>query len=79
LTLILPIGIVWSLKSLSIDLFTIILSIFHLSEYIFVGFWCPQTLNVNSFLLNHSPQYHGAIVLAHLEYFLSSRIFFRSI
>lgn len=76
LTLILTIGVIWSLTSSAIGLFTIILSIFHLSEYISVGLWCPKTLNLNSFLLNHSPQYHVALILAYLEYFIEKYYFF---
>ena len=76
LILILTIGIIWSITSPAVGLFTVILSLFHLSEYISVGFWCPRTLNVNSFLLNHSPQYHGAIIIAYVEYILEKYIFF---
>lgn len=76
LTLILTIGVIWSITSLSIGLFTIILSIFHLSEYISVALWCPKTLNIKSFLLNHSPQYHIAIFLAYLEYFIEKYYLF---
>ncbi|CAF1024553.1 unnamed protein product [Rotaria sordida] len=76
LTLILTIGFIWSITSLAIGLFTITLSIFHLSEYISVGIWCPRTLNINSFLLNHSPQYHAAILIAYLEYFIEKYYFF---
>ncbi len=76
LTLILTIGFIWSITSPAIGLFTIILSIFHLSEYISVALWCPRTLNLNSFLLNHSTQYHIAIGLAYLEYFIEKSYFF---
>ncbi|UJR29978.1 hypothetical protein I4U23_017525 [Adineta vaga] len=76
LTLILTIGCIWSFTSPSIGLFTIILSIFHLSEYISVALWCPRTLTTASFLLNHSPQYHGAIIFAYVEYFLENYFLF---
>ncbi|CAF0758797.1 unnamed protein product [Adineta steineri] len=76
LTLILTIGCIWSFTSPAIGLFTIILSIFHLSEYISVGLWCPRTLTIDSFLLNHSPQYHGAIALAYTEYFIEKYFLF---
>jgi protein-S-isoprenylcysteine O-methyltransferase len=76
LTFVLTIGVIWSLTSPAIGLFTIVLSIFHLSEYISVGFWCPRTLNLNSFLLNHSPQYHGAILIAYVEYFIEKYFLF---
>ncbi|CAF3991790.1 unnamed protein product [Rotaria sp. Silwood2] len=76
LTLILTIGFIWSITSPAIGLFTIILSMFHLSEYISVGIWCPRTLNINSFLLNHSPQYHTAILFAYLEYFIEKYYLF---
>jgi protein-S-isoprenylcysteine O-methyltransferase len=76
LTLILTIGFIWSITSPSIGLFTVILSIFHLSEYISVGLWCSKTLDLSSFLLNHSPQYHIAIFLAYLEYFIEKYYLF---
>lgn len=72
LTLLLTIGLIWALTSPAIGLFTVVLSIFHLSEYLSVGFWCPRKLDVSSFLLNHSPQYHAAIAIAYLEYFIES-------
>ena len=76
LTLLLTIGVIWSLTSLQIGLFTIILSIFHLSEYISVALWNRRRLDLKSFLLNHSPQYNGAIVLAYSEYFIERLFFF---
>jgi len=76
LTLILTIGFIWSITSPPIGLFTVILSMFHLSEYISVGLWCPKTLNLDSFLLNHSSQYHIAIFLAYLEYFIEKYYLF---
>jgi protein-S-isoprenylcysteine O-methyltransferase len=76
LTLLLTIALIWSVSSPSIGLFTVVLSIFHLSEYISVGLWCPKTLTIDSFLLNHSPQYHAAICLAYLEYFIEKYYLF---
>jgi protein-S-isoprenylcysteine O-methyltransferase len=76
LTLVLTVGCIWSITSPAIGLFTVILSIFHLSEYISVGLWCPSTLNLNSFLLNHSSQYHIAIFLAYFEYFIEKYYLF---
>ncbi len=76
LTLILTIGFIWSATSPAIGLFTVILSLFHLSEYISVGLWCPRTLKIESFLLNHSPQYHIALFLAYLEYFIEKYYLF---
>ena len=76
LTLLLTIGIIWAWTSPAIGLFTVILSIFHLSEYLSVGFWCPRTLNLSSFLLNHSLQYHAAISIAYIEYFLEKYFLF---
>lgn len=76
LTLILIIGFIWSITSPAIGLFTVILSIFHLSEYISVGIWCPKTLSLDSFLLNHSRSYHAAIMIAYLEYFVEKYYLF---
>ncbi|CAF1172811.1 unnamed protein product [Rotaria magnacalcarata] len=76
LTLLLTVGFVWLITSPAIGLFTVILSLFHLSEYISVGIWCPKTLTLDSFLLNHSPQYHAAIIVAYLEYFFEKYYLF---
>lgn len=76
LTFIVTIGLVWSFSSAAIGLFTVTLGIFHLSEYITVGLCCPKTLTLNSFLLNHSTQYHGAIIIAYVEYFIEKFYFF---
>ena len=70
LTFILAYGLIWSMTLPAIGLFTVALSIFHLSEYISVGLWCPRTLNRDSFLLNHSKEYHISIILAYFEYFI---------
>ena len=76
LIFILTIGIVWSFSSPAIGLFTVSLAVFHLSEYITVGLCCPRTLRLNSFLINHSPSYHAAIVIAYVEYFIEKFYFF---
>lgn len=76
LTLILTLALIWTFTSPAIGLFTVILSIFHLSEYLSVALWCPRNLNLSSFLLNHSPQYHTAILIAYVEYFLEKYYFF---
>ena len=75
LILTMTLGLIWSFSSTAIGLFTVTLSIFHLSEYISVGLWCPRNLALNSFLMNHSPSYHAAIVLAYVEYFLEKFYF----
>jgi protein-S-isoprenylcysteine O-methyltransferase len=76
LILLLTLGLVWSVSSPAIGLFTVTLATFHLSEFISVGLWCPRTLRLDSFLLNHSPQYNVAIVLAYAEYFLQRHFVF---
>ena len=76
LTFLLTISVLWAFSSPAIGLFTAVLSLFHLSEYISVGLWCPRTLALNSFLLDHSFQYHAAICLAYFEYFLEKFYFF---
>ena len=76
LTFLLTIGCLGSFLSLPIGLFTIILAMFHISEYISVALWCPRTLTIDSFLLNHSPQYHAAIVMAYVEYCLEKYFLF---
>lgn len=76
LIFILTIGFIWSFSYAAIGLFTVALATFHLSEYITVGLCCPRTLSLNSFLINHSPSYHAAIVIAYIEYFIEKFYFF---
>ena len=70
LTFALTIGLIWSASSPALGLFTAVLAIFHLSEYISVGLWCPRKLTLESFLINQSREYHGALLLAFIEYFI---------
>ncbi|PFX13868.1 protein-S-isoprenylcysteine O-methyltransferase-like [Stylophora pistillata] len=44
------------------------LSFFHLSEYIMVARYSPAKLSVDSFLLNHSPEYQIAAVASWIEF-----------
>lgn len=51
------------------------LCLFHLWEYIYVALFHPNQLGSHSFLLNHSREYHSALLLGLLEY-LIERFFF---
>lgn len=44
------------------------LSFFHFSEYIMMAIYNPQTLSIDSFLLNHSPEYKIAAVASWIEF-----------
>ena len=44
------------------------LSFFHLSEYVMVACYSPDKLSVDSFLLNHSPEYQIAAVASWIEF-----------
>lgn len=55
------------------------LSFFHYSEFLSTAWWNSRHLSVDSFLLNHSPEYHAALVVSWLEFvleFLLGRYFF---
>ena len=46
------------------------LSFFHFSEYVMVAKYCPDKLSLDSFLLNHSPEYQIAAVASWVEFSL---------
>lgn len=46
------------------------LSFFHLSEYVMVAIYSPDKLCLDSFLLNHSPEYQIAAVTSWVEFAL---------
>jgi len=51
------------------------LSFFHFSEYIWVAIYHPDTLSVDSFLINHSREYTMAIVGSVLEFLVEYWLF----
>jgi len=51
-----------------LGIFTMILSLFHYTEYLSVAMWCSKTLTLDSFLLNHSIEYHLAIICSYIEF-----------
>ncbi|KAL9971268.1 hypothetical protein ACROYT_G023774 [Oculina patagonica] len=51
------------------------LSFFHFSEYVMVAKYCPDKLSVDSFLLNHSPEYQVAAVASWVEFALELWLF----
>jgi len=56
-------------------LYVIALSSFHLWEYVYVALFHPRELNANSFLLNHSTEFHIAVAACWIEYFAERWIF----
>lgn len=46
------------------------LSFFHWSEYFFTALTNPQNLSLDSYLLNHSLEYHLAVLASFIEYIL---------
>ncbi|XP_022668755.1 protein-S-isoprenylcysteine O-methyltransferase-like isoform X5 [Varroa destructor] len=55
---------------LSFALYGITLSMFHFTEYLSIAYINPRNLNLDSFLLNHSKEYHIAMVASWFEYFV---------
>lgn len=49
-------------------LYTMVLTMFHFSEFISVAWTNPQTLSIDSFILNHSVQYGLAAVASWIEW-----------
>jgi len=72
----LGIGLVLISDYADFGLFLIALSLFHLWEYVFNALYHPDGLGVNSFLLNHSREYHLAIAGAVVEYFVEKWFLF---
>lgn len=52
-----------------------VLSFFHLSEFVTIAIIKPRSLNVDSFLLNHSPEYHIAAITSWIEFFVELYFF----
>ena len=51
------------------------LAFFHLSEYVMVAIYSPDKLCLDSFLLNHSPEYQIAAVVSWIEFALEMWLF----
>lgn len=45
---------------------------FHYSEYLVISFANPQSLSLDSFMLNHSIQYAAFAILSWLEFFVEA-------
>ena len=48
------------------------LSFFHFSEYFTTALWNPHRLSLDSFILNHSREYHIAALASWIEFFLET-------
>ena len=55
--------------------YIIALSFFHMSEYILTSIFNAHTLSIDSFLLNHSPEYCVAAVASWLEFWVEYYFF----
>lgn len=49
-----------------------VMSIFHFSEYLAIAIILPSLVSVDSFVINHSPQYTIAAVFSWLEFAVES-------
>lgn len=76
LILSLTIGLTLTSISAPIGVYTVGLAFFHVTEYISIGLWSPNTLELKSFLLNHSREYNAAILIAYIEYFIEKVFLF---
>ena len=54
--------------AVTLGLYSSALSFFHYSEFLSTAWWNPKHLSADSFLLNHSPEYHVALVASWLEF-----------
>jgi len=53
---------------LSIGLYLITLSVFHFTEFLTTARNQPNSVSTEAFLLNHSPEYHLALVVSLIEF-----------
>lgn len=53
---------------MSISIFILVLCFFHFSEFLTTALYNSNTLTIDSFLLNHSVNYHMALMLAIVEF-----------
>lgn len=56
----------------SFGLYMSVLSGFHFSEYIAIALANPKSLSLDTFMLNHSPQYIIAAISSWVEFFVES-------
>lgn len=56
-------------------IFFMIVSFFHFSEFFFTALSKPRSLGLDLFLLNHSPAYNFALVIAVIEYVIEVKWF----
>jgi len=61
--------------AVTVGLYSSALSFFHYSEFLSTAWWNPKHLSVDSFLLNHSPEYHVALAASWLEFLLEYFLF----
>lgn len=65
----------FQVSALQFSLYILLLSFFHFSEFVSVGFFNPTQLTFDSFLLNHSIEYGAALVISLSEYFIECYFF----
>lgn len=56
-------------KYKSFGIYFAFLTMFHFSEYLFISLSHPQSLTLDSFMLNHSLQYEIAAIISWVEFF----------
>ncbi|KAI2806598.1 hypothetical protein BLOT_008555, partial [Blomia tropicalis] len=75
------IGYVWDTEELqrswkqSIGIYIICLSLFHFGEYYVTAINQPNSVTTEAFLLNHSPEYHFALAISFIEFFIENYFF----
>lgn len=59
----------------SFGMYVVFLSFFHWSEYMAIAWCSPQSLSIDSFILNHSVHYMVAAMASWLEFFVETYYF----
>jgi len=59
----------------TVGLYVSALSFFHFSEFQSTAWWNPKSLSIDSFLLNHSEEYHIAMAVSWAEFFVEWLLF----
>lgn len=72
-------GLVWRAKTIDVwkpfGTYACLLSFFHLSEFMTILVVKPKSVKTDSFLINHSPEYHVAAVLSWIEFGIEAYFF----
>ncbi|GAB5358826.1 hypothetical protein AAMO2058_000492100 [Amorphochlora amoebiformis] len=65
----------WSDEWFHVGVYLLSLGVFHTFEFFLTALWNSETLSYNSYLLNHSPEYHYALGGSIVEFVIEALLF----